>query len=263
MILPIYQIDAFAEQLFSGNPAAVVPLESWIDATLMQQIATENNLAETAFFVHQGNHVEIRWFTPEREIDLCGHATLAAAHVLFHELNPSAHAIHFESRSGKLVVTRTSNNRLTLDFPSQVPDASDSPAALLLGLKTLPSHCLKHTDYIAVYESEEQIRDLYPDLDHLMKLDLRGVIVTAPSSSPKYDFVSRFFAPKYGISEDPVTGSSHTQLTPYWAKRLGKTKLTARQLSKRGGTLYCRQNGDRVLISGSTQKYLAGKIQLP
>ena len=259
MNIPFFQIDAFAAEVFSGNPAAVCPLEEWLDEKTMQLIARENNLSETAFFVPQGEGFHIRWFTPACEVDLCGHATLATAHVIFTELEPSRSEISFASKSGPLGVKR-SGDMLSLDFPSQPPVPCDPPAEILAGLGTRPSEILKGPDYFAVYDHEEEIREMRPRMDVLKKLDLRGVIVTAPGVSS--DFVSRFFAPSLGIDEDPVTGSAHCALTPYWSKRLGKNRLHAFQLSERGGELFCAQEAGRVIISGRAVKYLKGTITL-
>lgn len=259
MKLPIYQIDAFAENAFEGNPAAVVPLDEWLGDEVMQAIAAENNLAETAFFVPVNNGFHIRWFTPEKEVKLCGHATLASAFVLFNILDYKEEAIKFDSLSGALFVTRE-DNLLTLDFPSQIPQNCETPDELVKGLGKSPVECLSNEDYILVFDNEADIANIVPDHECLKRVDLRGVIVTAPSE--EYDFVARMFAPKYGIPEDPVTGSAYTQLMPYWSKRLGKSKLKAKQISSRGGKLFCEFKGDRVLISGSAVKYLEGMIEI-
>lgn len=259
MKLPIYQIDAFAEKAFEGNPAAVVPLEKWLSDDVMQAIAAENNLAETAFFVPVNNGFYIRWFTPEKEVKLCGHATLASAYVLFHILGFEVESIEFDSLSGSLFVSKN-DNLLTLDFPAQIPQRCDVPENLISGLGITPVECLSNEDYILVFDDEDDIANLTPDHEYLKKVDLRGVVVTAPSD--EYDFVVRFFAPKYGILEDPVTGSAYTQLMPYWSKRLGKSKLNAKQISSRGGKVFCELKGDRVLISGSAVKYLEGMIEV-
>jgi PhzF family phenazine biosynthesis protein len=259
--LPIYQIDAFSQQPFAGNPAAVVPLQQWLPDEVMQNIATENNLAETVFFVPEGAGFYIRWFTPVREVKLCGHATLAAAYVLFEYLGYSEPEIRFQSLSGLLTVQQD-NQRLTLNFPAQPPERQDCPEALVLGLglQKSPTHCLSNEDWIAVFDSEDDILAIEPNHSELQKLDKRGVIATAPSD--KYDFVARFFSPKYGIPEDPVTGSAYTQLMPYWVERLGKKALHAKQLSSRGGELWCEQVGDRVTIAGYATTYLIGEIYL-
>ncbi|MCZ7556334.1 MAG: PhzF family phenazine biosynthesis protein [Bacteroidia bacterium] len=257
MKLRQYQVDAFARRVFEGNPAAVVPLESWPDDSILQSIAGENNLSETAFFVPAENGFHLRWFTPVAEVDLCGHATLAAAHVLFEHLGYDAQNIVFATRSGTLVVERT-DGLLAMDFPSRPPVPCPPPAALSEGLGREVVEVLAADDYIAVFESEEHIISLSPDMTQLGALGLRGVCVTAPGLED--DFVSRFFAPKLGIAEDPVTGSAHCELTPYWAARLGKTTLTARQLSRRGGTVTCTLSGDRVLLLGSAVTFMIGEI---
>ncbi len=260
MKLSVYQIDAFAEKSFEGNPAAVIPLDDWLPDSLMQSIAEENNLAETAFFVHNDSDYHIRWFTPTKEVNLCGHATLASAFVLFNFLGYKPDIVTFNSLSGPLGVSR-SGEFLTLDFPSQKPGKCVTPAMLVEGLGELvPSECYAGEDYVAVFDDENTISRITPNYSYLEQLDLRGVIVTAPSS--KYEFVARFFAPKYGIPEDPVTGSAYTQLMPYWAEKLGKSKLSAKQISSRGGKLICELKSDRVLISGSAVMYLEGKIEI-
>lgn len=258
--LPIYQIDAFAEKIFEGNPAAVVPLQEWLSEELMGLIAAENNLSETAFFVPVDNHFYIRWFTPNgREVELCGHATLASAFVLFNCLDYQSEDIIFESLSGNLSVTQN-NDLLTLDFPQQAGAPCEAPALLTQGLGAAPSACYSGEDYMVVFESEDELAQLSPDYDALARLDRRGVIATAPSTN--YDFVVRFFAPKYGIKEDAVTGSAYTQLIPYWSKKTSRKKLLARQISERGGTVHCELQGERVFISGSAVKYLEGVIAI-
>jgi PhzF family phenazine biosynthesis protein len=225
----------------------------------MQLIARENNLSETAFFVIEQGHYRIRWFTPVEEVDLCGHATLASAFIIFTELDPNVSALLFDSRSGPLRVERT-GEMLSLDFPSQPPSACDPPAELVKGLGMSPAAVLKSSDYLVVFDHEEDIRSMRPDMSLLKKVDLRGVIVTAPGI--RSDFVSRFFAPRLGIDEDPVTGSAHCALTPYWAGRLGKKDLHALQISKRGGELFCHDMGERVFISGRAVKYMQGNITI-
>jgi PhzF family phenazine biosynthesis protein len=259
MKLPIYQIDAFASEAFSGNPAAVVPLDEWLPGEQMQAIAQENNLSETAFFVAESGAYRIRWFTPLDEVDLCGHATLATAFVLFTELGWRGDMIRFLSRSGDLTVTGDGQS-LTLDFPSQPPSPCAAPQTLVDGLGCQPAECLQGEDYLAVFESPDRIAAIEPDFALLARLDRRGVIVTAPAS--EQDFVSRFFAPALGVPEDPVTGSSFTQLAPYWSGRLGKRRMNARQVSQRGGDVVCELAGDRVLISGRAVKFLEGWIEL-
>lgn len=257
--LPIYQIDAFSQQVFTGNPAAVVPLHTWLPDDVMQHIASENNLAETVFFVPQDEGFYIRWFTPVREVKLCGHATLAAAYVLFQYLGYTEAEIQFQSLSGLLTV-KQDNQRLTLNFPAQPPKPQDCPEALIQGLGNTPTACLSNEDWIAVFDSEDDILAIEPNHSELQKLDKRGVIATAPSDN--YDFVARFFSPKYGIPEDPVTGSAYTQLMPYWAERLGKNALHAKQLSSRGGELWCELIQDRVTIAGYATTYLIGEITI-
>jgi PhzF family phenazine biosynthesis protein len=239
----------------------VCPLEAWLPAPVMQQIAMENGLAETAFFAPGGQGFAIRWFTPEIEMDLCGHATLATAHVLTHHLGYSLDPIRFQSQSGELLVTREAG-RLTLDFPARLPVPAEAPALILAGLNLRPHEVLKARDYVLVFESEAQIHEMRPEVSLLnqINLDPGGICVTAPGDT--VDFVSRFFTPQASVFEDPVTGSAHCSLIPYWARRLGKTVLAARQVSPRGGTLYCRSAGERVLISGEAVTYLEGTITI-
>jgi len=243
-----YQVDAFASRAFEGNPAAVCPLQSWLDDGLMQSIAEENNLSETAFFVPSAQGYQLRWFTPAREVDLCGHATLATAHVIFDILGYTKQTITFATRSGELTV-RKKGRQLQMDFPASPPAPCATPEVLAKALGHQPVEVLAAEDYIAVFDSEATIRAIQPDLSLLSQLDLRCVVITAPGT--EFDFVSRCFGPKYGIPEDPVTGSTHCELAPYWARRLGKTVLSARQVSKRGGTLTCELQADRVLLTGS------------
>ena len=257
MKLDIYQVDAFTSAPFHGNPAAVVPLESWLPDATMLDIAAENNLAETAFFVPNGDGFHIRWFTPEVEIDLCGHATLASAYVLYNQFGFDGPQVRFESMSGELRVSRE-GSRLVLDFPSRPPAECDVPAGLVDALGAAPQTILKSRDYFAVYESEADILALNPDFRAIAAIDVHAVIVTAPGNTS--DFVSRFFAPAVGIDEDPVTGSAHSTLTPYWAERLGKSTLFARQVSRRGGEVYCELAGDRVKLGGDAVLYLKGEI---
>jgi len=259
MKLSIYQIDAFANKPFEGNPAAVVPLNEWLPDKTMQAIAEENNLAETAFFVPSDNGFHIRWFTPCQEVKLCGHATLASAYVLFNYLEYDSDLLSFDSLSGPLSVSKQ-GDLLTLNFPNQIPEPCAPPTKLIQGLGKTPLACFRNEDYLAVFKCEEDITSIKPDHTQLEQLDLRGVIVTAPST--EYDFVTRFFAPKFGIPEDPVTGSAFTQLTPYWSAKLCKTQLQAKQTSARGGEVFCELSGDRVFISGSAIKYLKGEIEI-
>jgi PhzF family phenazine biosynthesis protein len=258
MKIQYFEVDAFANKPFQGNPAGICPLEKWLPDALMQNIAAENNLAETAFFVPRGDDYELRWFAPAVEIDLCGHATLASAFILFSELGRKGETVRFHTKSGALSVTRK-GAILTLDFPSRPPKPANIPDALVRGLGKKPVQILKARDYFALYESAEDVRTLNPDIPLLGTLDEK-VIVTAPGKD--CDFVSRFFAPTAGVPEDPATGSAHCTLIPYWSERLGKTKMFARQLSKRGAELFCELAGDRVLIGGKAVLYSRGQIEL-
>ena len=259
MELSLYQIDAFTDQVFKGNPAAVCPLDSWLADSDLQAIAAENNLSETAFYIPLVSGFHLRWFTPKAEVDLCGHATLATAFVIFNLLDYADDAIKFQTRSGELTVTKN-NDWLVMDFPSQPGKPCPPPRLLLDGLGKTPVEVLASEDYMAVYENEEDIYALEPNFDTLSKLDLRGVMVTAKGKD--LDFVSRFFAPRHGINEDPVTGSAHCALTPFWADKLNKTKLSARQISKRSGHIECELRGDRVFLSGKAVKFMEGTITL-
>ncbi|GAA4364910.1 PhzF family phenazine biosynthesis protein [Hymenobacter saemangeumensis] len=266
MTTPLYHIDAFAQTPFSGNPAGVCPLTSWLPDGLMQQIAAENNLAETAFFVPRaeaGAEYEIRWFTPAAEVDLCGHATLASAHVLWQHLGFAHEQVTFHSQSGPLRVRREESGRLVLDFPSRPPQPLTAhPTGLADGLRATPLHVLAARDLVAVFSSEAEVLALKPDFAQLLGIEYLGVIATAPGSGG-VDFVSRFFAPRVGINEDPVTGSAHSTLIPYWAAKLGKNALRARQVSPRGGDLWCALREDRVDIGGYAVTYALGEIHLP
>lgn len=259
--LPIYQVDAFAETVFSGNPAAVFPLENWLPDDLMQQLAAENNLSETAFFVRQSDgRYHIRWFTPGVEVALCGHATLASAYVIFNQLGYKENIIRFDSKSGELLVSRN-GDMITLDFPANYPEATATPAGLMEGLGIHSGKVFKAVwDYMVLLENETAIQQLEPDFATLGKVQARGVIVTAKGNST--DFVSRCFYPQSGVNEDPVTGSAHTITTAFWSKELGKNSLTARQLSARGGYLLCELKGDRVLMSGKAVLYLKGEVYI-
>lgn len=259
MRIPIYQIDTFTNKVFAGNPAAVCPLERWLDDAQMQAIAAENNLSETAFFVAEGSHYRLRWFTPLTEVELCGHATLASAFVLFSHLDYAGSEIVFDTRSGQLKVRRD-KDFLSMNFPSQPATPCACPEHLALGLGRQPEAVLCAEDYLAVLDSPADVLALRPDMECLKQLDRRAVIVTAPGDTE--DFVSRVFGPKIGIEEDPVTGSSHCTLAPYWAARLGKNKLHARQVSRRGGELFCALAGDRVVIAGQAVTFLLGEIIL-
>lgn len=263
MKLTIYQVDAFADKLFKGNPAAVIPLDKWLDTALMQQIALENNLSETVFIVKSADTAsdfEIRWFTPEVEINLCGHATLAAAYVLFNILGFNKTEIRFSSLSGILKVTKE-DDLICLDFPSWKPERLDiypDELSAILGNAEIVG-VYKHRDLLVELMNEEDVKKCVPDFS-LMKKHIDKMIITAPGKH--VDFVSRFFAPGAGIDEDPVTGSAHSQLIPFWAEKLGKNKLHALQLSKRGGELWCEQKGDRVIMKGNAVFYMQGEIHL-
>jgi PhzF family phenazine biosynthesis protein len=267
MQLRLYQADAFADRLFSGNPAAVCPLDDsvpgcqpWLPAAVMQQIAAENNLAETAFYVRSGSGYAIRWFTPSCEVDLCGHATLAAGYVVFTYDRFAGDAVEFASKSGALRVRRD-DDLLVLDFPADTIQRCPPAEGLVEALGCQPLECHKgKTDYLLVLETEEQVASLSPDFRALAKVPARGVIVSAPGRQA--DFVSRFFAPQVGVDEDPVTGSAHTTLTPYWTRRLGRSPLNARQISRRGGALRCTLVGPRVEIAGRVVPYLEGTISV-
>ncbi len=254
----IFQVDAFTNKTFKGNPAAVCPLDTWLADELMQNIAAENNLSETAFFVKNGNIFEIRWFTPTVEVDLCGHATLATAHVLFNHLDFDGDMIFLESKSGNLRI-KNSGDLLWFDFPSGFYKNVSIPSKLNEAIAARPIEAGASRDYlIAVYKSEEIIKNMQPDLNKLKELPYHAIIVTAKGN--KVDFVSRMFAPAIGIDEDPVTGSAHTVLTPYWSQKLKKVHLSANQISSRGGELVCKMSGDRVEIGGQAVTYLIGEI---
>jgi len=280
MKIPIYQADAFTDRLFGGNPAAICPLAAWLPDAIMQAIAMENNLAETAFLVPRGDVTEIRWFTPTLEINLCGHATLASAHVLFRHLAFPGDEIVFSSKSGPLKAARN-GDIITLDFPAYEPTPIATSEALVRGLGRKPLETLRGRDILAVFGSEAEVAGLVPDFAAIATLDCIGVIATAPGAvtaehgsasaesersmaarSDACDFVSRFFAPRAGVPEDPVTGSAHTLLVPFWAKRLAKTKLHALQVSKRRGELFCELRGDRVLMGGRAVTYMKGEIEI-
>ncbi len=265
--IPIYQVDAFASRVFAGNPAAVCPLDAWLPDAVMQAIALENNLSETAFLVKRGPSAEgeggavydLRWFTPAHEVDLCGHATLGSAYVVANHLNGGAGEVRFHTRSGLLTVTRE-GELYTMDFPVLPPKRIDDDPAVADALGAAPQELYDQMDLMAVFGSEAEIAALVPDLAKVAALDTRGVIATAPGD--RCDFVSRFFAPRAGIPEDPVTGSAHCISTPYWSKRLGKNKLSARQISARGGALEVELRGERVLISGRVAPYMEGRIRV-
>jgi PhzF family phenazine biosynthesis protein len=259
MKLPIYWVDAFTDKVFGGNPAAVVPLDSWLDDPLLQRIASENGLSETAFFVRTGPaRAELRWFTPAVEVDLCGHATLATAHVLFNELGQSEAPVVFDTKSGPLCVVRR-GPLIELDFPARPASPAEPAADLLRGLRMNPAEILRSQRmWLCVYLTADDVLAVAPDFGALAGVVPGRIILTAPGVD--CDFVSRFFAPDAGINEDPVTGSAHSTLVPYWAKRLGKTSLHARQVSRRGGELWCELAGDRVKMAGKGAAYLKGEI---
>lgn len=263
MDIRIFQVDAFAGRLFEGNPAAVCPLDRWPSDDLLAAIAAENNLSETAFFVPEPSDeaFHLRWFTPVEEVDLCGHATLATAHVLLRYIEPSLRRVRFRTRSGELQVRRDGED-LVMDFPALPPGPCESPAGLAVALGTVPETVLAASDYVVLLPSAADVRALQPDMAALAKLDRRGVAVTAAGDEAGADFVSRFFAPRLGVPEDPVTGSAHCELAPLWADRLGKVRLRARQLSRRGGELVCEVAGDRVRLAGRAVLYLEGTIRV-
>jgi PhzF family phenazine biosynthesis protein len=258
MNLQIYQVDAFTKHVFGGNPAAICPLDEWLDADLMQKIALENNLSETAFFVKKDDLYEIRWFTPSYEIDLCGHATLASAYVIFDLLKLESNLINFLSHKSGMLSVAKKEDLLILDFPSRPVSPCKAPFGLIEAIGKQPKDILKARDYFLVYETEQEVLDINPNFSKLLEIDAHGFIVTAKGDS--CDFVSRFFAPEVGVFEDPVTGSSHCNLIPYWAEKLGKTELFGRQISARGGELFCELKGDRVKIGGNAVLYLKGEI---
>ncbi|MBI1777110.1 MAG: PhzF family phenazine biosynthesis protein [Proteobacteria bacterium] len=259
MRVPLYIVDAFSDRPFAGNPAAICPLEAWLPEEVMQRIGAEMNFSETAFLVPSGDGWHIRWFTPTLEVDLVGHATLAAAYVIFERIDPSREKVRFYSLSGPLIVRRA-GGRLAMDFPSRRPQPCAAPEGLLAGLRAKPTQVLAAQHYLVVYESAEEIQSLAPDLDRLARLDRAAVIVTAPG--PPGDFVSRFFAPANGVPEDPASGVAHCSLIPYWSERLGRPQLIGHQLSKRGGIFFCEDRGERVIIAGHAALFLEGAITL-
>lgn len=264
MKLALYQIDAFTDRLFHGNPAAVVPLEKWLSTELMQKIATENNLSETAFFAKEKDQFLIRWFTPTDEVDLCGHATLASAHVLYKHLGYTGESLIFKTMKRGSLQIRKSDFGIEMDFPSdaggQVAASDLQSLRSILGVRILDA-TRGQDDILVVVDNENTVRQMLPDFQRIRTLDARGIIVTAKGSKP-FDFVSRCFFPKYGIDEDPVTGSAHTLLAPYWAHRLGKNRLQALQASGRSGFVHCMVQGDRVRLVGKAVTYLTGTINI-
>jgi PhzF family phenazine biosynthesis protein len=264
MRIPLFHVNAFTNRPFSGNPAAVCPLQEWLDDGWLQKVAAENNLSETAFFVPRGSHFDLRWFTPTCEVGLCGHATLASAYVLLRLQQPGLDEIRFETRLSGAFTVRQDGEILSMDFPAMVgKTCANLPQALIQGLGSgpRPSSLLAANDtYIAVYENQSVIQNMRPDFAALGQLHPNAVSITAPGDEA--DFVSRYFAPSYGIPEDPVTGSAHCSLTPYWAERLGKTRLFARQVSERGGELWCEMAGERVILKGNAVLTLQGSLQI-
>jgi PhzF family phenazine biosynthesis protein len=257
--MQLFWIDAFTDRPFTGNPAGVVPLERWPDEAVMQLIAFENGLAETAFFVRTSpDRFHLRWFSPTLEVDLCGHATLAAAYVIFTEIGATGDILTFDTRSGPLLVERLADGRLELDFPSRPAQPVPVSPALVRALGATPESVAQSRDTLCVFPREEDVRALRPDFAAVAALDTFGIIATAPGND--CHFVSRFFVPRAGVNEDPVTGSAHCTLTPYWARRLGRTQLHARQVSARGGELWCELSGARVKIAGNAVLYLKGVI---
>ncbi len=259
--IKLFQIDAFTDKVFHGNPAAICILDEWIEESKMQKIGAENNLAETAFIVKKDNNFEIRWFTPTTEVDLCGHATLAAAYVLFNYYNYESEIIKFYSHKSGFLSVEKNNEKLTLDFPTDIYNKVDTPEVLIeaFGIKPVETYKGK-TDYLLIFSSQKEIIEFKPDFSLIAESGGRGVIVSAPGQNT--DFVSRFFAPQSGINEDPVTGSAHTLLTPVWSHKLGKKMLNAKQLSERQGDLKCEFRGDRVKITGMAVTYLIGEIEI-
>ncbi|MGK0271497.1 MAG: PhzF family phenazine biosynthesis protein [Cocleimonas sp.] len=261
MNIPIFQVDAFSNKIFSGNPAAVCVLDAWLDNTTLQNIAAENNLAETAFIIPSVSGYDLRCFSPEVEIDLCGHATLASAYVVFEYLQTDIKTISFSTMSGELIVTKASDGKLSMDFPSRQVTWGSINYKISQALGKAPTQIWESNDLLVLYDTEEDIKNLKPDMEKLLKItNFFGIIVTAKGND--VDFVSRFFAPNAGIPEDPVTGRSHCVLTPFWANKLKKNELHAIQLSKRSGEVFCENKGDRVIMCGNAALYMKGEITL-
>ena len=260
MKIPLYQVDAFTSEVFKGNPAAVCPLKEWLSDKIMQEIAKENNLSETAFFIDKRDTFHIRWFTPVSELDLAGHPTLATAHVIINELNSKLNRIIFKTKIGDTLIVSKNENLIIMDFPSRPPKVYNNIELVTEALRKKPLALFRNRDAVAVFENEEDIKSINPNMEKLKELDCPAVIVTAPGK--KADFVSRNFAPKLGIPEDPVTGSAHCELIPYWSKVLNKKELLAYQISDRGGKLYCTHNEDRVKIGGEAVTFLRGEIEI-
>ena len=260
MKIPIYQVDAFTSEVFKGNPAAVCPLKEWLPDKIMQEIAKENNLSETAFFISKKDKFDIRWFTPVSELDLAGHPTLATAHVIIKELNFKIDKIIFNTKIKDTLTVTREKNLFIMNFPSRPPEIDNNIELVSEALRKKTMALFRHRDAVAVFENEEDIKSMIPNMEKLEKLDYASVIITAPGRD--VDFVSRNFAPKLGIPEDPVTGSAHCELIPYWSKILNKKELLANQISERGGKLYCTHNGDRVTIGGEAVTFLRGEIEI-
>lgn len=259
--LPIYQIDAFTDQVFSGNPAAICPLDEWLPDDVMQKVASENNLSETAYFKQTGDATfDLRWFTPTAEVDLCGHATLASSYLIFEKLNTGIDAIAFQTKSGLLQIERK-GDLIEMSFPSRPGQTMELPGGFQDAHGCLPTTFLRASKNLAIFETESMIAEFRPDLAYIKGLGGDGLIISAPGNT--CDFVSRYFAPHQGIDEDPVTGSAHCTSVPYWADRLGKSKLHARQISARSGDLFCELDGDRVKMAGRAAFYMEGTIYLP
>ncbi len=261
MKLTIYQVDAFAENVFGGNPAAIIPLQDWLDDGLMQKIAMENNLSETAYFVKTDTGYHIRWFTPTFEIDLCGHATLASAYIIKNFIEPHLAEINFTTQKAGILKAMAKDGMHTLDFPSRMPQPAEAPDKLLKSLNmTAAVEVLKSRDYFIVLPNEDAVKNAEPDFSLMKEVETVGVIITAKGQSA--DVVSRCFYPRAGIPEDPVTGSAHCNIVPYWCEKLGKKKIFCKQISSRGGDLYCELTGDRVLMSGKCVLFLQGEINI-
>ena len=260
MKIPIFQVDAFASEIFKGNPAAVCPLKKWLPDDIMQKIAMENNLSETAFFIEYKEAFHIRWFTPKAELDLAGHPTLATAHVIMKENKINSNKITFKTKINDTLNVSFKDNLYLMDFPSRPPKQINEINLIAGALGKKPVNILAHRDVVAIYDNEEVIRSIYPDMEKLKKLNYPAVIVTAPGNNS--DFVSRNFAPKLGIPEDPVTGSAHCELIPYWSKKLNKKEMIAYQLSERGGKIYCIDKNERVSIGGEAITFFRGEIEL-
>ena len=260
MKIPIYQVDAFASVIFKGNPAAVCPLKEWLPDQVMQNIAMENNLSETAFFIEDNGIYHIRWFTPKAELDLAGHPTLATAHIILNELDKNINTINFQTKIGDTLKVNLDKNLYIMDFPSRPPKNINEIDILYEALGKKPRELLAHRDLIAIFDNEEEIKSIIPNMSKLMQLSYPSIVISAIGN--KVDFVSRNFAPKLGIPEDPVTGSSHCELIPYWSKILNKNEMIAHQLSERGGEIYCGYNNERVSLGGEAITFLRGEIEI-